>query len=191
MALGGESWEHGVGREQVQQQKALRRGHRRRGSQVVEVGLTLIPFFAIVFLTVDVALATFVGATLQHAAREGVRFAVTGRCLDRSGAVQPVGQCPAGGMFQDESIKTVVQHNALGVLSGSAGASKIKIRYYTPDTLTETTSNAGGNLVEISVEGFSWRPLAPLLRSGSAVPISARASDKMEPSVGGVPPRRS
>lgn len=153
-----------------------RRRSRQRGSQVVEVGLCLLPFLAILFLLIDLCLVIFLKATFQHAVREGVRFAMTGRTLD--------------GLGHDASIKRVVQQYAIGFLGGEEGADKIKIRYFVPGTLAETTSNAGGNIVEISIEGFSWRPIVPLFKSGDPVTISARSTGIMEPSPGGIPPPR-
>ncbi len=153
-----------------------RRGSRQRGSQVVEVGLCLLPFLAILFLLIDLCLVIFLKATFQHAVREGVRYAMTGRTMD--------------GLGHDASIKRVVQQYAIGFLGGDEGADKIKIRYFVPGTLAETSSNAGGNIVEISIEGFSWRPIVPLFKSGDPVTISARSTGIMEPSPGGIPPPR-
>lgn len=152
------------------------RAYNQRGSQVVEFGLVLVPFLAFIFLLMDLSWAIFVKATMQYAAREGVRYAVTGRTISGSG--------------QDASIKTTVQQNAMGFLNGSAGAAKIFIRYYVPDTLVETASNAGGNLVEVSVEGYSLNPLGPILRSAAPLILTARSSDRMESSPGGVAPAR-
>jgi hypothetical protein len=153
-----------------------RRRARQRGSQVVEVALCLLPFLAILFLLIDLCLVIFLKATFQHAVREGVRFAMTGRTFE--------------GLGHDASIKRVVQQYAIGFLGGEQGAEKIKIRYFVPGTLTETSSNAGGNIVEISIEGFSWRPMVPLFKSPDPVMISARSTGIMEPSPGGVPPPR-
>ncbi len=153
-----------------------RRAYKQRGSQVVEFGLIIVPFCAFIFLLMDLSWAIFVKATMQYAVREGVRYAVTSQTM------------PA--MGQDASIKTVVQQNAMGFLNGSAGAAEIFIRYYTPDTLVETASNAGGNLVEVSVEGYSLTPLGPILRSAAPLILTARSSDRMEGSPGGIAPTR-
>ncbi len=149
---------------------------RRRGAALIELALVILPLLALLLAILDFSFALFLKSTLQHAVREGVRYAVTGRITT--------------GLGQDASIKGVVQKNALGFLNGD-NASKIYIRYYTPGSLTETTSNAGGNIVEVSVEGFTWRWLAPLMRTGlPALILTARSSDRVEPSPGGVPPTR-
>jgi TadE-like protein len=148
----------------------------QRGAHVIEAGLVLLPLFGFIFLIMDIAWLVFTQATLQHAVREGVRFATTSQTLP--------------GMAHDASIKTVVQQNAIGMLAGSAGASRIAIRYYLPNTLGETPNNFGGNVVEISAEGVPFTPLGAILKSGAALSLTARSSDRMEPSPGGVAPPR-
>jgi len=147
---------------------------REKGNAFVEGALVMVPLFALVFAIVDFSMAIFLRSTFQHAVREGVRYAVTYRTMP--------------GLGHDASIKTVVQQNAMGFLAGEQGASKIYIRYYDPLTLVETPNNAPGNLVEISVEGYSWGWLGPLLRSATPLPIAARSSDRMEGLPGGSSP---
>lgn len=140
------------------------------------MGLVLVPFFAFILLVMDISLAIFCKASLQYAVREGTRYAITSQTMTGKG--------------QDASIQSIVEQNSMGFLQGSSGASLISIQYYTPDTLTPTTSNAGGNIVEISVLGYSYSPLIPLLRSASPILMTVRSADRMEPSPGGVPPAR-
>jgi Flp pilus assembly protein TadG len=151
---------------------------RERGSQVVELGLVLVPLCGFVFLILDMAWAFYAKATLQNAVREGVRYAITSQTITGKG--------------QDDSIKAVVQHNAMGLLSGS-NASLISIQYYLPDTLQPVSglnSNQGGNVVEVSVRGYNLPPLGPILRNPAALSIGAQAFDRMEGSPGGMPPSR-
>jgi Flp pilus assembly protein TadG len=155
---------------------AANRKRNQRGSEILEFGLTCLPLFGFIFLTLDVSWMIFAQVTLQSAVRDGVRYAVTGQTL--------------GGMGQDASIRTVVQNSAVGFLAGTTGASQIAINYYLPSNLTETQSNAGGNIVEVSIIGFALSPLGPILHSGSAVAISARSSDIVEPPANGIPPIR-
>jgi Flp pilus assembly protein TadG len=150
---------------------------RRRGAALIELPLVLIPLIALWVAIVDFGFGVFLRCTFQHAVREGVRYAVTSRTQ--------------AGMGHDASIKAAVQRNAMGFLNGEQGASKIHIRYYTPGTLAETQSNAGGNIVEVSVEGYTWAWIAPVLRSCMApLAVWARSSDRMEASPAGVPPAR-
>jgi Flp pilus assembly protein TadG len=143
----------------------------------VELPLVLLPLVGLWVAIVDFSFGIFLKSTFQHAVREGARYAVTSR-------TEP-------GLGHDASIKAAVQRNAMGFLNGETGAGRIQIRYFTPGTLVETQSNAGGNIVEVSVEGYTWNWIAPVLRSGVApLNIVARSSDRMEASPGGTPPAR-
>jgi hypothetical protein len=146
----------------------------------------LLPALAIMFLTVSIAWAVFIAASLQNGVSAGLRYAITSRTI--------------AGKGHDESIKTVVQRNAMGFLNGD-NVSKVRIQYYTIDnttgTLTPTNLNLGGNIVEISVQDFRAAPLAPILSWGegagtSNLPMTfnARASGRMESSPNGIPPAR-
>ena len=149
-----------------------RRG--QKGNTVLEAALVLVPLLALIFGIVDYGLAIFVRSTLQHAVREGTRYAVTYRTMS--------------GMSHDTSIKAVVQRSAMGFLAGDEGKNRIFIRYYDPVTLAEVPNNLPGNLVEVSVENFSWGWLAPLLRSHDPLRMTARSSDRMESLPGGAAP---
>jgi Flp pilus assembly protein TadG len=142
--------------------KSLFRGER--GSQLVESGLMLVPFLALGLLTMDAAWALCIKSTLQHAVREGVRYAVTGRT--------------SGGSGQMASITGVVMNQAMGLLSKQAGT--ISVQCLDPVTLARSASCQGGDVVEVSVENYQITPLAPLLRSGAATPVTVRAADLME-----------
>ena len=151
--------------------------NRETGAELVEFSLVMIPMFGVLFLVIDLSWMLFARSTLQYAVREGVRYAVTGQTMT--------------GMGQDNSIRTVVQQNSMGILSGSSGASKISIAYFDPNNnLAATTSNAGGNLVQVSVSGLSVFPMAPLFHSASPLSLSAVSSDVVEASPGGIPPAR-
>lgn len=157
------------------------RYQRQRGNQLLEVALIFFPMFALFLALVDIPIGLFLRATMQHAVREGVRYAVTHRTLS--------------GMCQDDSIRYVVKGAAAGFLGSGAHDAKIKVRYYAPgnlDTeLTGMSSNAPGNIVEVAIEGYAWNWLAPLLRNSSSFTINVYAADRME-GVGGAmaPPCR-
>jgi hypothetical protein len=153
------------------------RRRRQRGNAFLEAGLVFVPFFALFFGIVDFGMAIYMRNMFQHATREGVRYAVTFQT--------------SGGMGHDASIKSIVKTHCMGFLSGPTGDSYIRIRYYNPTTLVETGANSPGNIVEVSVEGYQWGVVAPLLRSANPIQLAARSSDRME-SVGGggTPPAR-
>jgi hypothetical protein len=150
----------------------------RRGNAFVEMAFVMLPLFALLFGIADFGFAIFLRSTFQHAVREGARYAVTYQTITGQG--------------HDASIKSVVKANAMGFLHGSTNEEKIKIRYYLPDTFVETPANAPGNLVEISVEGYQFSWMAPLLRTADPLNIVVRSSDRMEGLPGGMttPPAR-
>ncbi len=151
------------------------------------MALCLMPFLGICFLILSISWVIFSKAALQHAVSEGVRYAITSRVM--------------AGKGHDASIKTIVQQNAMGLLNG-AQLSKVSIQYFMIDetngSLQPTNLNLGGNIVEVSVDGYSAVPLAPILAWGrgsrppqnGAITLSVRASDRMEGSPGGIPPHR-
>jgi len=164
------------------------RSKRRRGVEIIEFTLVLLPLLGFVFLVLDLGWAIYKRATLQFAVREGCRYAVTNQLLalkDSNGN--------SYGMV--DSVKTVVQSRAVGFLGSKPtdpGYASIQVRFYDPNTslttavampadCTSTVSpNVGGNLVEVSVEDYQAKALAPLLRSAAPLNFTARSSDRME-----------
>ena len=150
---------------------------KQKGNSFIEAAFVLVPLLALILGIVDFGLAIFLRSTLQHATREGVRYAVTYQTV--------------GGMGHDDSIKAMVQENAMGFLSGDGDADMITIRYYDPVTLQEVSGNDPGNLIEVSVENYEWGWLGPLLRSATPIQMNARSSDRMEGlPTGQAPPAR-
>lgn len=147
---------------------------KQQGNAFVEAAFVLVPLFAMLFAITDFGLAIFIKNTFMHAVREGTRYAVTYKV--------------ESGYGHDASIKNVVQRNSMGFLSGTTNYDKIKVRYYNPSTFLEVPENNPGNIVEISVEGYSWGWLAPIWRSATPLNISVRSSDRMESLPGGSSP---
>lgn len=133
---------------------------------------------AFVFLLMDTAWIIFARATLQHAAREGVRFGVTGQVL-----------APATCLA--DSVREVVIANAFGLVPGGRSSSMVTVTYYNPSTLAIETgagSTAGGNVMQVSIAGLALKPLAPLWRSSNPLSLSAGASDVLESPPNGILP---
>ena len=157
--------------------------------ELIEFTLVLLPLLGFTFLLLDMGWAVYKRATLQFAVREGCRYAVTNQLqalTDSSGN--------AYGMI--DSVKWVVQNKAMGFLGSTAtdpGYASIQVRFYDPNTslttalalppdctVHRTSPNAGGNLVEVSVENYQAKALAPLLRSAAPLNFTARSADRME-----------
>jgi Flp pilus assembly protein TadG len=125
----------------------------------------LIPFLAMAFMAMDTAWALFVKATLEHAVHEGVRYGVTGQV--------------SGNLSSAASIEAVVQQQSMGLLSGSQSGA-LSVQFLDPATLATTSSNQSGNLVQVSITNYQIAPLAPLLRSATAIPVNVSALDIIE-----------
>lgn len=148
----------------------LRRSRNpRRGSSFVESAFVFVPLMAMIVAIFDYSLVIMTRSTLQHAVREGLRYAITYQTMP--------------GLGHDASIRAVVRNNSLGFLSNVTGTEnpcRICIRYYNPNTLAFENANTPGNIVEIAVENYTWNWIAPLMRSATPLQIAVRASDRME-----------
>jgi len=159
---------------------AKRPSRRESGSALIEFALTILPLFGLLFLILDVAWVIFAWSCLQEGAREGVRFAVTG-------------QVPTGYACQDAAIRGVVQQYSFGFVNAQNASSVVGIQYYDPTTfqpLAGLGSNAGGNVVKITLSGIAIHSLGPVWRSVAPVTLAASSSDVVEGSPGGIPPCR-
>lgn len=145
------------------------RRKKQAGNAMLEFGFVFVPLFAILFAITDYSLAIFMRATFQHAVREGVRYAVTYQTMS--------------GMCQDASIRQVVKNASAGFLN-STHDPLIKVTYHPPSdlslTVTGVGSNAAGNIVEVSVENYSHRWIAPLIRDSTPLNITVTAADRTE-----------
>ena len=139
---------------------------RCRGSETIEGALVTLIMFGLIFLIFDMSFSLYIKSTLQEAARDGVRFAVTGRVS-------------AGDTYMNDSIVKVVQGSALGFLTGASGACKVSVTYYDPYG-GAVNSASGGNVVQVSISGVQYTPLAALFKSSAPVSINVQASDVME-----------
>ncbi len=137
---------------------------RERGSQTIEAGLITLMMFALIFLLMDISLSLFIKSTLQEAARDGVRFAVTE-------------QLTTGDSYLTDSINRVVQQGALGFISNPA--CQVTVSYLDPYGGPVTTVQ-GGDIVQVSITGYQYTPLGAILKSGAPINIAVSASDVME-----------
>lgn len=136
-------------------------------------GIVLL-LLGLIFLVIDLSMAIYTKATLQSAVRAGVRFAVTEQLSENQS-------------YLNDSIRAVVQQNAMGMLNGDSGACRILINYYNPLT-GQPDTGTGGNVIEVSIAGYGYTPVG-ILKSRDPISITASSSDVMEPCpLSGCPP---
>jgi Flp pilus assembly protein TadG len=166
-----------------------RRFGGRRGVEIIEFTLVLLPMLGFIFLLLDLGWVIYRRATLQFAVREGSRFAITNQTLPMKDANNQ-----AYGLI--DSVKWTVQHRAMGFLGSKPtdpGYANIKVRFYDPTkslttelavgtdcTFNGQTPNWAGNIVEVSVENYQANTLSAILKAATPFNLTARSSDRME-----------
>src|ERR1700735_2561137 len=140
----------------------LRRKSRESGSQVVEASLVIIPMFLLTFMMLDLSMVIFLRTTMQEAAREGARYAITGQ--------NTTGPC------QDDSIKTIVKTHGAGFLGTTAGLAAMHVQFVNPVTGGQG-ANAPGQIVNVKIENYKYNAMAPFQRLNYPLYVSATASD--------------
>lgn len=137
------------------------------------MALVLLPTMALICAFFDFSLALFRWSTIQNAVREGCRYAITF-------------QTSGGG--QDASIEAVVAANSMGLVTVASVPQLIFVNYFTPlapnTAILAPNGNVPGNIVEVSIQGFTLTQLAPLsgtiinpTRSTTPAAISVYSSD--------------
>jgi hypothetical protein len=103
----------------------------------------------------------------------------------------------SGSACLTDSVKGVVQQNAMGLLNGRSGLAMIKVHYLQPpppnstaavtDVSNQASGNSSGNIMQVSVEGYSLAPLLPRIFWKQApdkapLTITVSSADLIEPS---------
>ena len=130
--------------------RKTKRNRKRSGHAAMEIGLVMMPTFALICGFLDIGMALFTWGTLQNAVREGSRFAITYQMN--------------GETSQDVAIKKVVQQFAMNMVKFDDSPAKIFINYFDRTTLAPIlgpTSNQPNSIVEVSVQNYPWTRIAP------------------------------
>ena len=133
--------------------RPVRKRSRRRstqGAELIEFTLNFLPLMVMVVVLVSTSWAIFAQATLQQAVRMAVRRGVTQTSATVNGNLTA-------------TVKQDVQAHSVGLLNGS-GVNYIKVHYLdqddpTMDVSNTSSGNRGGNIMRVSVEGYSLSPL--------------------------------
>jgi len=161
------------------------RAARSSGAEMLEFTITFLPMLVMIFYLLNVTWAIFAKSTLDYAVRVGVRYGIT-----VTGKQAALAKSDLTTM-----VKAMVKSQALGLLSDT---SKIKVHYLQPpdpgssaapiDVCGQVYGNNPGNVMQVSIVGFTLVPLAPRIFAWnikpdtSATPLTAIAADLIEPS---------
>ena len=178
--------------ENERMQTALIGRKRRRlgGQTLIEFTLALPLLLLTLFGVLNTGWLIYRTVTLQFAVREGCRYGITNQKLSLK---------DSGGKNYGliESVRYIVQHSAMGFLGSKttdAGYNTIHVRFYNPTSSlttpdTSATANQGGNIIEVSVEGFTGTNLVAFMPAFFPVSPDARSADRIEGTpISGLPP---
>ena len=153
--------------------RTSKRNRRRSGTVIMELGIMILPTFAIIFGFLDIGFALFTWNTMQNAAREGTRYAITMQTQS--------------GLGQIQSVKNVTARWALNFVNSSSTSASgplipyVDVKFYpqaTPNTaVSGAGSNRPGNIVEVSVRNYPYKWLFPVSGSLSGSFYSAPGSN--------------
>jgi hypothetical protein len=167
------------------------RKRRRLGGQtLIEFALALPLLLLTLFGVLNAGWLIYRTVTLQFAVREACRFAITNQTL-------PLTDAGGNSYGVIESVRYIVQQRAVGFLGSKTtdpGYNFIHVRFYNPSSSfttpdTSSTANQGGNIVEVSVEGFRGTNLVAFMPAFYSISPDARSADRIEGTpIGGLPP---
>lgn len=132
---------------------------KKNGQTTVEFALAALLFFSMLFAIVDFAFLFYVNLTMQHAVREGTRYAVTGQSTlgpDRRSALIQKIKDSSNGLY-DKNLH-VPKDPEISVITPS----KVSFTNYTG---TPTTGDPGkpNDMIIVSLT-YTWHLLTPILR---------------------------
>lgn len=153
------------------------RSPRERGSTLVEFSLVLLLELGVLLLLMDVAWIFFGWGCIQEAAREGVRYAITGKGQTESSLDSAI-------------INNAVIPYSFGFINAQNASSVVSIDYYpssgysssgSPASLDgQANSTGAGNIVKVTIHGISIGSFGPILRSAAPITLSASAADVIQ-----------
>ena len=159
-----------------------KKNHRRAGSSFLEMALVITPFFALTLSIIELALPIFEKSTFTHAVREGCRYGITFQTTYNGTTYGS----------QTDAITAIVENNSMGFLN-STNANLISVKYYNSSTFADVTgttgANADGNIIVVSVAGFTHNWMNPInwISGGTTfsvtntpLTINASSADRLE-----------
>ncbi|GAD89716.1 TadE/TadG family type IV pilus assembly protein [Vibrio halioticoli] len=142
--------------------QGVRKQTKQAGIALVEFAIVATLLFALLFTIVDFALYGYVKLTMQHAVREGARYAITGRTdLDPD-------EDEDGNQERGKAILQKIDLSSNGLLSKVVTTNGIKVSS-NGSYINDGTFGASGDAIvlEIACEWPTFSPIIyPLLNDG-------------------------
>ena len=133
------------------------------GQTLVEFAFVAFVFFGFLFAVMDFAIMFYVNLTMQHAVREGTRYAITGQAAtssptpaERLTAMTNKIKVSSNGLY-DKNLNTP-KDPVLSIINPG----NISFGNYTGSPKTGTTGNPN-DIIVVRLT-YQWRLLTPLLR---------------------------
>ena len=151
----------------------------QKGQTTVEFALVALLLFGLLFAIIDLALMFYVNLTMQHAVREGARYAVTGQTVGAAGR---------------DALIQKVKDASYGLYDQNALSQKDPTVSILTPTSTQSFTNYSGTpvpgstgtpdqIIIVSLT-YAWPLLTPVLRpcfSNGNYTFTVRATMKNEP----------
>jgi Flp pilus assembly protein TadG len=152
----------------------------RKGQTTVEFALAAIILLALLFAIIDLSMMFFVNLTMQHAVREGVRYAITGRSnlgADRRAALIAKIKEQSMGLY-DRNLH-VPKDPTIKVIPPSS----VTFPNYTGGTTQTGDPGQADETIVVSLT-YKWSLVTPLMKPffpGGAYTFTVKATMKNEP----------
>jgi len=154
-----------------------------KGQTTVEFALAALLFFGLLFTVMDLGIMLYVNLTMQHAVREGTRYAITGRHdLD-----------PGGGLDRRAALIQKIKDQSMGLYDKNLNPQKdptIKVidtsktfNNYTSGTVQTGNPGKVDETIVVSLN-YTWPLITPILKpffKDGNYTFTARATMKNEP----------
>lgn len=157
----------------------------RKGQTTVEFAATALVLFTVLFALIDLAIMFYVNLTMQHAVREGARYAITGQGGDngnkRRMALEGRIRACSYGLYDKNANPRRNEALSVRVLPLSSTGSTTPFANYT-GTPVDDTGNPN-QIIIVSLD-YSWPLLTPILQpffENGQYSFVVRATMKHEP----------
>jgi Flp pilus assembly protein TadG len=152
---------------------------KTQGQTTVEFAFAALLFFGLLFTVMDLGIMFYVNLTMQHAVREGTRYAVTGR--------------HDGGLDRRAALVKMIKDQSMGLYDKNINPQKdptIKVidtsktfNNYTSGTLQTGNPGKVDETIVVSLT-YTWPLITPILKpffKDGAYTFTARSTMKNEP----------